>query len=370
MSCHRCGATNDPSARFCRQCGAELARPLGAGETAPKRYCAKCGAVLKDGIAFCGKCGAAVDRGPGSDGTTANAATSVVGVVNESAAKRPPATTEALTTSTPKASSPPPPPPPPRTSAPTPSVAPSQAPAVPRADLGRIEPAASASLPMKTANAQAAGKGLALYGGVAAALLVVVLAIYAVRSGDAGAPADTAAPNPVPPAAAEVTAPTVAAPVLAVDGADRNAASAVQPANGAEVSPPATQVEGQESAAGAGQPSAAPTQRSDVAKPAATPRSAVKRDAIEPNERVPEPLKPPASPPPQPSTQVAVPAPSELPAPTQRPSNWREALAKEVEDCGTKNIFERVVCIERAKWKHCEPDRWGKVPECPGAAKN
>src|ERR1035438_2124141 len=56
MHCSSCGAENRPSSKFCKQCGAELAR-----------VCPKCARPVDADASFCSECGAAVSGG-GSPG--------------------------------------------------------------------------------------------------------------------------------------------------------------------------------------------------------------------------------------------------------------------------------------------------------------
>ena len=48
--------------------------------------------------------------------------------------------------------------------------------------------------------------------------------------------------------------------------------------------------------------------------------------------------------------------------------NWLESLRSEVAVCQSKGIFERIICIEKAKWKYCAPDRWDSVQDCAAKA--
>lgn len=44
--------------------------------------------------------------------------------------------------------------------------------------------------------------------------------------------------------------------------------------------------------------------------------------------------------------------------------SWREQLRSEIEACRGLSIFKRGFCMDKAKFKHCYPDRWDSVPEC------
>ena len=63
MNCTKCGETNPPGRKFCRQCGTPL-----VSATEPREQmaatggttCAQCGATLSAGKAFCTRCGTPV----------------------------------------------------------------------------------------------------------------------------------------------------------------------------------------------------------------------------------------------------------------------------------------------------------------------
>lgn len=67
----------------------------------------------------------------------------------------------------------------------------------------------------------------------------------------------------------------------------------------------------------------------------------------------------PAEPPAPQPVAVASPAVSSDP-------EWLVALRGDMDKCRKHGFFERTVCIERAKWKHCTTGAWGTLPECPG----
>ncbi len=61
-------------------------------------------------------------------------------------------------------------------------------------------------------------------------------------------------------------------------------------------------------------------------------------------------------------------APASNPAPVAKPTGaaWLDALRADLAACQAEGLFTRVVCQERARWRHCEPAQaWGSVPECP-----
>jgi eukaryotic-like serine/threonine-protein kinase len=43
---------------------------------------------------------------------------------------------------------------------------------------------------------------------------------------------------------------------------------------------------------------------------------------------------------------------------------WQAALRADLKGCEAESVFSRVVCIEKARWKHC-PGHWGEVADCP-----
>lgn len=60
---------------------------------------------------------------------------------------------------------------------------------------------------------------------------------------------------------------------------------------------------------------------------------------------------------------------SSEPAPPVKPASakdWKEALRADIRACGEQNVFSRVVCIEKARWKHC-PGHWGTIDDCPSS---
>lgn len=65
-----------------------------------------------------------------------------------------------------------------------------------------------------------------------------------------------------------------------------------------------------------------------------------------------------------PPAKVAESAPP--PPPTTQPAEpgWQVSLRAELEGCGKSAFLERLLCNERARWRHCAPNRWNSVPEC------
>lgn len=91
ITCPKCSAQNDPSNRFCDQCGFRLegvsstasapapapAEAAAAQPTAPAMNCPSCGAAVLPGEAFCDVCGASL-QGVGEASATANDAPTVL----------------------------------------------------------------------------------------------------------------------------------------------------------------------------------------------------------------------------------------------------------------------------------------------------
>ena len=46
---------------------------------------------------------------------------------------------------------------------------------------------------------------------------------------------------------------------------------------------------------------------------------------------------------------------------------WLAALRSDLQKCEGESVFSRPFCKEKAKFKHCRPNRWGTVEECPKA---
>ncbi|MFC5302018.1 serine/threonine-protein kinase [Azospira restricta] len=58
------------------------------------------------------------------------------------------------------------------------------------------------------------------------------------------------------------------------------------------------------------------------------------------------------------------------PAKPARPAaagDWLAALRADLKACDAQPVFRRIVCSERARWRHC-PGHWGTVEECPATA--
>jgi len=56
FSCPKCGGANEPSAKFCHECGAKM------DVSTAKVPCVKCGAPLPEGTKFCNECGAKQEK--------------------------------------------------------------------------------------------------------------------------------------------------------------------------------------------------------------------------------------------------------------------------------------------------------------------
>jgi hypothetical protein len=58
------------------------------------------------------------------------------------------------------------------------------------------------------------------------------------------------------------------------------------------------------------------------------------------------------------------------PLPTDQPvtivESSLERMHREQAECRQLGTFQRVICREKARWKHCHPDKWDKTAECVG----
>lgn len=144
----------------------------------------------------------------------------------------------------------------------------------------------------------------------------------------------------VPERAATAAIPT---PMVSVLGSEAN--PTVVPPNAAPSDLPASPVT-------AGKASTVVTVRSE-------------QQAAASNATAPKAATPAQSSPPAPSPAPVTPT---TPAQPAKPSAaWLEALRSDLAACQSQGLLTRVVCQERARWRHCDPARaWGTVPECPG----
>lgn len=58
------------------------------------------------------------------------------------------------------------------------------------------------------------------------------------------------------------------------------------------------------------------------------------------------------------------------PSSTAKPEstrNWKDALRADLRACEERSVFGKIVCIEKARWKHC-PGHWGSIDDCPSSA--
>jgi serine/threonine-protein kinase len=101
----------------------------------------------------------------------------------------------------------------------------------------------------------------------------------------------------------------------------------------------------------------APVPQADSERPAAvnTPPSTTVADS---------PVKAPAAAPPAPAGGSPK---SNAAGKTTAPGNWQAALQSALKACEAESVFSRVVCIEKARWKHC-PGHWGEIADCPSAS--
>ena len=69
----------------------------------------------------------------------------------------------------------------------------------------------------------------------------------------------------------------------------------------------------------------------------------------------------------KPTDSVAAPKTSRDTPPSVKPvpaKSWKDALNADLKACREESVFSRIVCIEKARWKHC-PGHWGTIDECP-----
>jgi serine/threonine-protein kinase len=46
--------------------------------------------------------------------------------------------------------------------------------------------------------------------------------------------------------------------------------------------------------------------------------------------------------------------------------SWKDALRTDLIACNEKSVFSKIMCIEKARWKHC-PGHWGTIDDCPSS---
>lgn len=127
--------------------------------------------------------------------------------------------------------------------------------------------------------------------------------------------------------------------------------------------PPAAQSAGTAATPTAAPPAAQTTEQASQA--AERPTAASDAVATRPAERPPQrPLPRPAAPPTE--RKAANDAAARPAAP---PSDWRAMLRADLNACESLPVFRRVLCIEKARWRHC-PGHWGEIADCPSSAAN
>ena len=100
-----------------------------------------------------------------------------------------------------------------------------------------------------------------------------------------------------------------------------------------------------------------------VAPPPATaakPPATVEQTASPPVERATE----------APASRNTADAKAKNPSPAKPaagPRDWKSALYADLKTCESESVFSRVICIEKARWKHC-PGHWGEIADCPSAS--
>ncbi len=69
------------------------------------------------------------------------------------------------------------------------------------------------------------------------------------------------------------------------------------------------------------------------------------------------------SPPPTPAKRPATPAGRQKAVATQSTQSAQTAMRADIAACDRQPFFQRVYCVEKARWKYCA-DRWGSTEEC------
>ena len=169
--------------------------------------------------------------------------------------------------------------------------------------------------------------GLLRYG-VGLAALALLAGVVLLRPASPPAPADTGLKTAVP---------VPLAPGGDVQGAGRPGTAEARPESNGEraVAPPATVAAPPRPIDGRPAPSAVAEGKADKAKSAASGSGK---------------KPPPESVDLKPATETSV--------------NWRTAMRADLAACEQKTFFQRIYCLEKARWKHC-PGHWGSVEECP-----
>ena len=69
----------------------------------------------------------------------------------------------------------------------------------------------------------------------------------------------------------------------------------------------------------------------------------------------------------QPAPESATPRMQAAPGKAPAAKDWQAALQADLKACAAESVFTRVVCIEKARWRHCS-GHWGTTADCPSNA--
>jgi len=339
MNCGSCGTDNEESACFCRHCGSALSK-VNWDSVSTRSFCHQCGSEINAGITFCGKCGAHLCTAPQSvldetlvpqthqTETIADSHGSAVMLEGTSPLPRP-KTSQHLPTA--------------------PALSPAKAATVattPSPSSGVLREKAKASGAAPTT--QRISKRVAWLSYAIISLFVIGVfggGVFIFLSSDGPLESNTTAVVVTPPRAVQEAGVGAIRQLPVVKAhADEIEVQTQQPTPGRNpvVSVPVVRAAG---------------------RPPKTERSSVFGSAvIQPHPPDPQSASEVVSP------DVRTATPTDTP-PTQldnRPRTWRESFTKDIEKCQQEGFLNRVVCVEKTKWKYCQPDLWGRVPECPG----
>ena len=361
MKCDACGRENPPDARFCRECGKSLAEPEQAF-AAGKRFCPKCGAANGEEVAFCMKCGASMKVSARNEAPILPAAdtgshpSDQVPQHISSAITRPQSSQSETAISQPEQTTP--------ASTVTPVAPPGPDPTGPVAPADSVKAQASRSGQAAGSPARKTSAPLLVVAGLVVMAAVIAGGTYLIMADatpaipPAGAP-ETQQARAEPTASPETESADIARPPEAGRAVVQPSPVVVQEAEATVHQPPAQQTRGRN-----GQPP------SNAVSPNATAsRPADNYGVATPPMQSPAPRESktqPAAESTAAQTSITVP-PRSVPA-KDTEMDWRGLLARDIDKCAGKGFVDRVMCIERARWKYCHPDRWGKFTECPNAA--
>lgn len=74
----------------------------------------------------------------------------------------------------------------------------------------------------------------------------------------------------------------------------------------------------------------------------------------------------PAGPAPAAAKELKSNRPPTLKAKAESTGTWKDALRADLKACDEQSFFSKVMCVEKARWKHC-PGHWGTIDDCPSS---